>query len=51
VTGGGHWGVYRTFEVPPGKEARHRFPDAYAACWLRVTASRDCRATAWLDYR
>ncbi len=51
LTGDGHWVVYRTFEVPPGKEARHRFPDAYAACWLRVTASRDCRATAWLDYR
>ncbi|HPC61579.1 MAG TPA: hypothetical protein PKX23_13015 [Verrucomicrobiota bacterium] len=51
LTGDGQWVVYRTFEVLPGKEARHRFPDAYAAYWVRVIASRDCRATAWLEYR
>jgi glycerophosphoryl diester phosphodiesterase len=50
VSGTGLWQPMQEFVVPAGRELRHDFPAAYAAYWLRVIASRDCRATAWLVY-
>jgi hypothetical protein len=50
LSGDGLWVAYRTFEVAPGEAARHEFPRAFQACWLRVVADRDCTATAQLAY-
>jgi hypothetical protein len=50
LTGTGKWVEYGSLDVPAGKEITHRFPDAYQAYWLRVTADRDATATAWLAY-
>ncbi|MEZ5400171.1 MAG: hypothetical protein R2729_10925 [Bryobacteraceae bacterium] len=50
LTGSGDWVLYSEFAVSPGETATHRFPDDYAAYWIRVTPGRDCTATAILDY-
>ncbi|MBI5395547.1 MAG: hypothetical protein HZA91_09655 [Verrucomicrobia bacterium] len=50
ITGSGDWVTYRAFDVKPGEPLRHEFPEGYQAYWLRVVASRDCRATATLVY-
>lgn len=44
------WCRYGAFTVAPGETAVQRFPEGYLAHWLRVTADRDCTATAWLVY-
>ena len=51
LTGTGHWVEYQAFDVPPGRTVEHRFPTAYQAYWVRVSASHDTTATAWLTYR
>lgn len=49
VTGTGAWHVLSTHRVEPG--AAPEIPlDDVPAYWLRVTADRDCTATAWLTY-
>ena len=50
VNGDGLWQTYRRFEVPPGHGLTHRFPDAFAAYWIRFAAMTGCRATALLTY-
>ena len=50
VTRDGSWKTYRRTTVPPNTPTTHRFPDGYAAHWVRVTADRDCRATARFVY-
>lgn len=50
ITGDGTWCTYRTFTVRPGREARHRFPESFAAYWIRCLADTDCVATAQLNY-
>lgn len=49
-TGHGLWREFRTFEIPEGKSVTYDFPEGFEAYWLRVTADRDCVATAWLKY-
>lgn len=44
------WVTYKTFTVPAGKTVAHEFPDGYSAHWVRVTAGKDCKATATLTY-
>ena len=39
-----------TIKVPPRQTVRHEFPEGYNAHWARVTANRDCAATAWFIY-
>ncbi|MBM4034283.1 MAG: hypothetical protein FJ291_21260 [Planctomycetes bacterium] len=46
----GVWRPYQEFHVPAGRTVRHEFPPGYSAHWLRLTASKDCAATAWLAY-
>lgn len=46
----GIWRPYQTIKVPAGEAITHAFPDGYSAHWVRLTASRDCTATAWLTY-
>jgi len=51
LTGDGHWVTYRDFEVAPGKSVRHDFPKAFSAYWLRTKTSKNCVASAQLDYQ
>ncbi len=44
------WYKYQTIAVPPGQTVMHRFPEGYNAHWVRVTADRDCAATAIFQY-
>jgi hypothetical protein len=46
----GTWKTYATIQVPSGQSVPHAFPEGFSAHWVRVTADRDCRATAWFAY-
>ncbi|HUS48478.1 MAG TPA: hypothetical protein VNA25_02755 [Phycisphaerae bacterium] len=48
--GSGEWKTYETFPVPPGRYVHHEFADGFSAHWVRLTADRDCAATAYLTY-
>lgn len=48
--GDGTWHRYGDFVVRPGQTLTHRFPDGYAAHWVRVRTDRRCTATAWFLY-
>ena len=48
--GDGDWLTYATLTVPPGQTARHEFPVGYAAHWARLTADRNCTASATFTY-
>ena len=48
--GNGVWNSYGAVEVGPGEYKYHVLPDGFSAHWLRLTASRDCVATAQLHY-
>ncbi|MGD8238978.1 MAG: hypothetical protein PVH68_10530 [Armatimonadota bacterium] len=50
VTPGTTWAAYDRLAVAPGRRLKHEFPSGYHAHWMRVTANRACRATAWLTY-
>ena len=50
ISGDGLWQTYRRFDVPPGEGLTYRFPDAFAAYWIRFAAASECRATALLTY-
>jgi hypothetical protein len=50
ITGNGLWVDYQAFAVEPGKALRHDFPAAFSAYWVRVVASRACKATAQFTY-
>ena len=50
ISGDGLWQTYRRFDVPPGEGLTYRFPDAFAAYWIRFAAASQCRATALLTY-
>lgn len=47
VQGNGHWTPYATITVPAGGYGHHILPSDVAGEWLRITANRDCRATAY----
>jgi hypothetical protein len=49
VTGAGAWYILSTHRVEPGSAPEIGLDDV-PAYWLRVTADRDCTATAWLVY-
>ena len=49
-TGTGAWSEVRSFKVKPGQKLQHKFPDAFGAYWLRLTATADTVATAQFDY-
>ena len=50
ITGTGQWCEFASLPVPPNKTVSFLFPEAFAAYWLRVTASATTTATAQLDY-
>ena len=51
LTGTGIWVTYGHREVAPGEEVAVTFEPQVQARWLRISAERDCAATAWLSYR
>lgn len=48
--GNGAWKTYARITVPPKGYVHHEFPAGFGAHWVRVTADRDCTATAWFTY-
>lgn len=46
----GRWHDHQRFTVEPGRPIVYAFPSGYAAHWMRVTADKDCTATAQLRY-
>ena len=46
--GNGSWADLETVEVPPDGYVAHLLPENLDAVWLRLAASRDCTATAFL---
>jgi hypothetical protein len=50
LTGDGVWRTYRRVDVPAGDGVTHRFPEAFAAYWVRVAAATHCVASATLTY-
>jgi hypothetical protein len=50
VLADGSWLKYGGLEVPAGQSITHRFPDGFSAHWVRVTADRTGKATAWFEY-
>lgn len=51
LTGTGTWVTYQNREVSPGEATSLTFEQSVQARWLRVTASDDCEASAWLKYQ
>ncbi|HUT88283.1 MAG TPA: hypothetical protein VMY37_02190 [Thermoguttaceae bacterium] len=48
--GTGEWVPYTTITLPASGYAYHVFPDDFRGTWIRVTADRDCTATAQLFF-
>ncbi len=44
------WHACQRFALRAGHDFTHVFPEAFSAHWVRFTADRYCRATAWLVY-
>lgn len=44
------WHHYQRITVPAGKTHSFEFPTGYSAHWVRLKASRECKATAQLKY-
>ena len=44
------WHEYAVVEVPAGETVVHRFPNGFAAHWVRVKADAAATATAWFTY-
>jgi len=49
-TGMGQWSEVTSLKVKPGQKREYKFPDAFGAYWLRVTASAPTTATAQFEY-
>ena len=50
ITGTGKWVSYKEFSVAPSQTFQYRFPEAFTAYWVRVSADHDCRAMAIFRY-
>ena len=48
--GNGSWVPYATVGVGPNGYSHHEFPVGFSAHWVRLSASRDCTATAYFHY-
>lgn len=46
--GNGSWQPYQAFQISARGYGHHEFPRGFSAHWVRVTANRDCTATAYL---
>lgn len=50
ISGTGLWVTYREFEVKPGNNTEHTFPDSYGAYWLRCVCDTPATVSALLRY-
>jgi len=50
IAGTGDWVDFRTFDVPADQPVAYRFPEAFAAYWVRVVADQPTTATAQFTY-
>jgi len=50
VDGTGLWIPYRSFELKPGAEVDHLFPEGFSAYWVRAVSNADCVATVAFEY-
>jgi hypothetical protein len=49
--GKGEFFPSRTFEIPAGRTVRYEFPEGFSAHWIRLIASKECKATAIFTYQ
>lgn len=49
--GHGPWMNFREVVVKAGESFEYDFLEGFQARWIRFKADRDCKATAWLDYK
>jgi hypothetical protein len=47
----GSWNTLDVVDVPPGQTFDYRFPDGFAAHWVRLIADRDANVTARFRYQ
>ncbi|HHK41209.1 MAG TPA: hypothetical protein ENJ50_02225 [Planctomycetaceae bacterium] len=50
ISGTGNWYGFKTVEVPDATRYEYRFPDEFAAYWVRMVADTNCRATVEFAY-
>ena len=50
VVGNGEFKSYKTLTVGPGEYCHYEFPESFSARWVRVTSTKNCKATAWFIY-
>lgn len=50
VVGNGQFKIYETKTVGSGEYMHYEFPESFSARWVRVTANKNCKATAWFIY-
>jgi hypothetical protein len=48
--GDGFWKKYKVLKLPANGYEHYEFPDGFSAHWVRITANRDCTATAYFIY-
>jgi len=48
--GNGSFKTYQVISVPPNGYVSHAFPDGFGAHWIRLTASRNCKASGYFHY-
>lgn len=48
--GDGMWRKYASIDVDAGGYAHHEFPTGFSAHWVRLTANKECTATAYFTY-
>ncbi len=49
--GHGPWMGYREVTVKPGETFLYQFPEEFQSRWIRFSANRECKASAWLTYQ
>jgi hypothetical protein len=50
VAGNGEFRSYAKKTVKPGEYMHHEFPSGFSARWVRITANKNGKATAWFIY-
>jgi len=50
VIGNGQFRSYTQKTVKSGEYMHHEFPAGFSARWVRITANKNCKATAWFIY-
>jgi len=50
IVGNGQFRSYAKKTIKSGEYLHHEFPTGFSARWVRVTASKNCKATAWFIY-